>query len=521
MSEDVQVAILAALSAAGVVLLAVDLRARSEAWRRRARQALLALAALAVAAHVNFGAFHGGGLFVHHWEQFHYFLGAKYFPELGYDGLYVASMGAEMVAFPGLPHQPFLRDLRSNEIVPTATLDAHGLEVRRRFSDRRWAAFVQDNAYYLGLDPAYLRQVRSDHGYNPSPAWTFVARLFSASRVATKGTARLLAALDVLLLAGAFVLLFRTYGRDVGALALLVWATGYGWRFYWTGGAFLRQDWLAAVLVGLCLLRRGRHGLAGAALAYAAMVRVFPVLLLGGLAARAARDLARGEDTRWARRLGLGFALAAALLLAAGSASGRGPGAWLEFARNLRKHDAAWLNNNVGLKLALLYGPETYGRRLVAWGEPEPWARWQRHMERLERERLWLWGGGAALLVALALWRSRGERQDLAAALGVSLVFALVSVTCYYWSVLAATVARRPRATALALLLVNLGVCAAHFASPAHEVRYGAMSWGLLIFFVGWLLAGGGRAEAAASDAAPAGGAATRGAPARLRGRRG
>jgi hypothetical protein len=490
MSEDVQVAILGAVSAAGVVALIVDLAARAERWRRHARRALVALAALAVAAHFNFGAFHGGGLFVHSWEQFHYFLGSKYFPELGYDGLYVASMGAEMVAFPAREHQPFLRDLRSNEVVPTVSLDLHGLEVRRRFSGRRWAELVQDNAYFVGLDPGYLSRLRTDHGFNPSPAWTFVARLFSAHRTASAGTARLLAAIDVLLLAGAFVLLFRTYGREVGVLALLVWATGYGWRFYWTGGAFLRQDWLAAVIAGLCLLRRERYGFAGAAFAYAAMVRVFPVLLLGGLAARAVRDLLRGDDTRWARRLGLGFALAAALLFAAGSAAGRGPGAWLEFARNLRKHDAAWLTNNVGLKLALLYGPETYERRLLVADHPEPWIRWQAHMSRIEGERRWLWLGAGGMLAGLALWRSRAARPDQAAASGIALVFGLTALTCYYWGMLAACVVRRPRTTTLALLLLNLAMCALHFASPTYEVRYGGvMSWGLLAFFLVWLAA--------------------------------
>jgi hypothetical protein len=32
-------------------------------------------------------------------------------------------------------------------------------------------------------------------------------------------------------------------------------------------------------------------------------------------------------------------------------------------------------------------------------------------------------------------------------------------------------------------------MCAAHFAAPIYEVRYGGvMSWGLLVFFVWWLV---------------------------------
>ena len=45
-------------------------------------------------------------------------------------------------------------------------------------------------------------------------------------------------------------------------------------RFDWVGGAFLRQDWLAAVGIGVCMLRRERFALAGALFAYGAMVPV-------------------------------------------------------------------------------------------------------------------------------------------------------------------------------------------------------------------------------------------------------
>ena len=43
---------------------------------------------LGVLAYFNFGAFHFDGLRVHLWDMTHYYLGAKYFGELGYDGLY-------------------------------------------------------------------------------------------------------------------------------------------------------------------------------------------------------------------------------------------------------------------------------------------------------------------------------------------------------------------------------------------------------------------------------------------------
>ena len=52
--------------------------------RPRRRVELLFLL-VAVATYFNFGAFHFGK-FVHNWDTFHYYVGAKYFSELRYDG---------------------------------------------------------------------------------------------------------------------------------------------------------------------------------------------------------------------------------------------------------------------------------------------------------------------------------------------------------------------------------------------------------------------------------------------------
>jgi len=493
MTETHEVLAKAILSVVGlaVVLAGARLRQRSAVWQQRVRLSLVALAVAAGGAYVNFGTFHGGGLFPHYWEHFHYFLGAKYFREVGYDGLYVASMGAQMQGTPDGRFQPFLRDLRTNEVVPTATVEALGLEVHNRFTPERWAGFRRDNLFFVRLDPAYLLRIRMDHGYNPSPAWTALAQLLIGDRRASARTFALLGAVDLLLLALAFVLFFRTYGVEVGCLALVVFGTGYAWRWYWTGGGLLRQDWLAATIVGICLLHRRRFALAGAALAYAAMVRVFPLVFVAPLVVVAARDHLQGRGARWLARFVGGFALASLLLFAAGSGAGRGGHAWMEFAKNLEKHGKSWLTNNVGLVDTILYGPETYERRLVHWELPEPWIEWQAHMDTLLRERrLWLLAAAAALalLVAFAAWR--GE-PDEAAALGPALVFAFAALTCYYWGMLAVTLVRRARpgpwATAAALLAGNLGLCASHFLAPSFEVRFGAMSWGLLVFFVWWL----------------------------------
>lgn len=465
-------------------------------WRRRRpgklgpRQAgapLVLLAVLCALAYVNFGRFHGAGM-VHHWEQFHYVLGSKYFPELGYDGIYVASMAAQMTTSPERPNPAYLRDLRTNQVRETDALARHGYDVRQRFSDARWASFLRDNKVFLDANnDEYLAKIRTDHGYNPTPTWTFVARIFSAGGAISDNRLIFFAWLDLLLLAVLFVVLLRTYGALVGCLALIVFGCGYPWRWDWVGGGFLREDWLVATGVAICMLRRGRNAWAGALFGYAAMVRIFPVLFLFGPGLVALRALLHRERPRWAFRLAAGFAVSVVLCFAAGSLTGRGFGAWREFGHNLEKHRATWLTNNVGLHNVLLYGPDTFTRRLVDWSSPEPWILWQGKLdaERAERRPWLLLATAFFLLVAgAAAWRSP---PDEAAVIGVAAVFATVLLTCYYWSMLLWTPIRNGARTAAGVLGLSAVLYAVHLNTEIFETIYGVMSWLLALLLLAWL----------------------------------
>lgn len=474
-----------------VALLAVAWRA----WRPGRLEpgqagTLLSLAAVvAVAAYVNFGGFHGAGL-VHHWEQFHYFLGSKYFHELGYDGLYAASLAAESEITGAPPRQRHVRDLRDNEVVPRISVMTHSREVRQRFEPDRWQAFRADVAYFLESNRYdYLSRIRLDHGYNPTPTWTFTASLFTRWPAASDRALSALALLDPLLLALMFGAIFRAFGSRVGCLSLIVFGLGYPWRFDWVGGAILRWDWLAAVGGAVVAVRSRRHGLAGALVAYAVMVRVFPGGFLVGPAIVAVRQaLAERRLPRWFLRLSGGFVLGVVLCLAAGTLAGRGAASWTEFAANLDKHHGTWLTNNVGLANVLLYDLDTMRRVDVDWSLPEPWLRWQAKMDRLEDERggLILVAGGLLLaVVAAAAWRMAPHE---AAVLGVAVAFSAVLLTCYYWAMLCLLPLGRGRwGPALGWLGLNLGLFVLHRFTPSFEMIYGVMSWALLAFFLTWL----------------------------------
>lgn len=487
MPERTEILIKGGLCVLALAIVIFRLRRGGALLDRRAGQLLGAMAALACLAYTNFGLFHGWS-YVHHWEAFHYVLGAKYFPELGHDGLYLASVAAQMESAPEVELPAEVRNLITNRIEPVYALAEQRAAVRARFSPERWKSFVRDNDYFARTcDPVYFAQIRRDHGYNPSPTWTFVGRALCRFLPINRSTLIILGLLDPILLAIVFWLVFRTYGRGVGALALVIFGLGYPWRFDWIGGAFLRLDFFAAIVAGICMLRRRRFGWAGAFLGYASMVRMFPVLFLGGPAVVALRDLRRRGDLRWARRFALGFAAAVTVGLAAGSLAGRGPAAWPEFAANLRKHAGSWLTNNVGLRNVFIYEADTFRQERVNPDLIEPFAPWALHMSRLSAERKPFWLAGAALFVllaAVAAWRMSPEE---AAGLGAVFIFAVVLLTSYYWVILVTLALRRDHLPAVGWLTLNTALFGVHLVKPRAEATFGAMSWGLVLLFLFWL----------------------------------
>jgi len=521
---------LKAWACGGVAALVMLTSLRRVRERRVVAGGLLLIAgAIGVASWLNFGALHGGS-FVHDWEQFHHRLGSRYFPELGYDGLYAASIAAQLEGAPRVRVQRAYRDLRTDRIRDTVAQLDHVREVRRRFDAQRWVEFVADHHYFVERHGgAQLDDMRRDHGFNATPAWATIARTVGAAVPSGSTGLALLGLLDPLLLGLAFALVFRSFGLRAGCLALALLGLGYASRFYWVGGAFLRQDWLAAVLCSIALLEASRPRAAGLLLGVAAGLRLFPVLLLFGpvvlallAVVRRRRQPEAHPNLRTGLALGLGFGLGVASMLAVGSLGGRGPAAWGEFATEIRRHTGGWLTNDVGLANLVLYDRQILTGALVAPGLPDAWAPVGEEIARRRDER------AAALLLSriffLALLAAAVTRATPARSVALSAVavFSLTSPTCYYWSLLALVpLARGPTpgfgnaAGVVALLGLNAAVFLLHPTSELLELRFGVFSIGLAAVFLGWILpdairalrearAAAQRSSSAASSSTPA-----------------
>jgi hypothetical protein len=257
------------------------------------------LGTLAVSAALSFMAFYNLGhpqfwdnrrqdwTFVHYLDLRQYYPTAKYFPELGYRGMYQADVMAYVedsrVRLDSLQTLP-MRDLADLQGSTVGDQRSRVESIKSKFSPERWEEYKRDAAYFresMGT-PHYL-EMMNDMGGNATPVWMGVAHLLFTF-IQASNTAFLVTALfDPVLLLGAFLAIGRTFGVRT-ALACMVIFGANDFIMYGTNwaGATLRHDWLAYIALGACAAKSGRYLLGGALFALSASIRAFPALTVVG-----------------------------------------------------------------------------------------------------------------------------------------------------------------------------------------------------------------------------------------------
>jgi hypothetical protein len=428
------------------------------AGQARARRAVLgALAAAAIVGWPNLLNFHYHTR-THQWEFFHYYLGGKYLPELGYTRLYACTAVAD--AEQGVDISRWLlRDLRDDSITPaSAAVQSRAQECRSAFSSSRWASFGSDvRTLRRWMGPSAWASARTDHGFNATPAWAVLPSTLMRAGPASDGQLALLALLDPALLLGLLAVIAWAFGWEAACIAAGYWGVNALGQFGWTGGGLLRYDWLFALVVGLAALKRNRAVLAGFALTYAALVRIFPVFVLGALVLKVAVECLEHRSVQPARRRAaiLVGSLAAVLLVGAASVwMNGGTWVWREAAANIEKHMRTQSGNTLGVILLLSHEPEA---RLELLRDPllpdstAPWAARRALVQRRMRGVQWAVALGYVLLLALAV---RGVPDWLAAVLGLGLMPILLKLSSYYYAAYVGYAAAWPAASWIGLALV-------------------------------------------------------------------
>jgi len=433
----------------------------------------------------------------HRWEHFTYFIGAKYFRELSYPRIYrcTAVADAELLGRAAMRGRT-IRDLSTDEVIPASTALADPADCKRHFSPERWRAFQADVDFFRQASgPTYWADMQTDHGFNPPPPWIVAGGALAELAPASVRTQTLLARIDPLLLIAMFALVAWAFGARVLWIALVVWGCQFPASGSWTCGAFLRQDWLLALVASVCLARRRWWVAAGAALATSSALRVFPALLLVLPALAAVHHrLRKGSFSAAHRRFALGLVLGGVGWFAVSSAI-YGVDSWRAFAQHIAAHREASLANHVGLRAIL---SQTIAGRLAVARDPgaideyRPWREARKAAFAARRPLYAALVGAAALLLVAASRRVR----VLWCALGASALAVVVSVdlASYYYAfflIVALLAAASPIEEWLALGAVFLSrlVNALPVLDANPDIRYTLQSYVFLAWAVAALVA--------------------------------
>ena len=175
----------------------------------------------ALASYPNFGILHPNQSgyrpgHIHYYDAFHYFMGAKYLPELGYSGLYEATLaaGRELGAFGGIR---YIRDLTTYVPRPTTTVAPE--PIRSRFSPARWETFKLDLTFFGPRIDAWP-ELLVDRGYNDPPPRALLLHLLVGHLSASEPTLALLSSLDYVLMIAAAWVVWPAFGAVPTALTL-------------------------------------------------------------------------------------------------------------------------------------------------------------------------------------------------------------------------------------------------------------------------------------------------------------
>jgi hypothetical protein len=426
------------LAVAGVVCL----RARRAAGPNRGRAHDLALAALAVVALV---VYLGSGVtpwsnHLNQHEWVHYYLGAKYEHELSYTRLYDCIDVAD--AQDGLAadvSQRQVTDLESNRIVTASAILAHPDACTRHFSVARWDAFRRDVRYFRAhVDAEHWKFILTDHGFNATPVWTTTATSLANLTTASDLSLRLLSLLDPLYMLGIALVVVWAFGWRTAAVAALVVAAYQPAQFQWIGGAFMRWDWIFFTVAAVCCLRRDRALLAGVALGYASLLRVFPgVLFVGPACVFAAELIRRGRVHRvYARMLG-GGALAASVAIPLSWIVTDGATTWRAFAHNLAKTASTPFANAIGAADVLRWGSNRGLQHLYDPRAADPLATWRNAAQHAGATGMPVRVLVALGFVTLLVLAARRVEPWVATVLGVMMVPAVTDLLSYYWVLIA------------------------------------------------------------------------------------
>jgi hypothetical protein len=436
-------------------------RVIGDRFQKQIKGAFIVIAGLMVFAWCNYGQFH-----VHHWEQFHFYLGAKYQKEVGWFDLYKAAVLADAETTHRISVQQ-IRDNSTFELVPIQTAFADHDRILNNFGPERWEEFKRD-WLQLMQQPIDVNRVVQDHGNSNSPAWSFIAHPIAELVPFTHDGQVFIALLDFLLMAVMWWFIWKTFDWRYACIGLVLWAAPPN-VFDYLGGSFLRWDWLFCLGLAICFMKREQWAIAGALFGYAVASKLFPLWFGVALGMRAVLTVWReGKVPEKYRRFAIATVASGAGIVLLSSAMFGGFWVWGDYKKRI---DAAvterFYSIQYSLKTVYLQVEESSFGELTGSAIPPQSIVFPAEMKQARNDvdiadHQFGFKVIQLLFTAMVLILILRTDEIGAFCLGPLLVFTWLTVNMYYWNMFALTaigLARREgQAPALGALMGLHGI---------------------------------------------------------------
>ncbi len=419
-----------------------------------------------------------------------YYLGGKYAPELGPFDLYPATVRAdrEQRRWADLKASYWAQSVDGFERKPLRHALKRGNAVKKtQFTEARWKLFKKDvHALQAEMGRQRFRNFLVDKGFNATPAWIAYAR--PLIEMVPVEHVRILTLLDAALLSGALIFCAFTFGSTATLWTLFFFCTTISTKWLVPGGEILRYDWLAALMVALCLLQRTKYVGAGALTAISGLLRVFPVVWIFGPGARLLHSLFTVPRSQWWKRLRSPLLMAGTFVVVLGlgeatAISVTGLESAQHHAIKMRDHTSPEMisSKRPGFPIAAIYRGEDRKRLSTS------------QRVNLRESRPYIFACAGLILLGYA-WVLRKKTDVEAFAFGY-VPFFLLSTGTYYYHVARITLVMnhahkldgmRHRVSLAFLLGLEIFSQITLHLRPAYEVFWtGWLSWGLTLYALG------------------------------------
>ncbi|MGE4607424.1 MAG: glycosyltransferase 87 family protein, partial [Myxococcota bacterium] len=374
------------------------------------------------------------------WDFYHYYIGPKYFAELGHTGLYRAHTVADYEDDRESYHpEVWVRVLEDYSLTHKAIIVARREEVVAGFSPERWQEFKSDVGAFRHADFDVRQEPRwaQDHGYNGSPLTTVINRwLIHVLPFTVAEFVRVVSWFDLLLVVAAALITGRALGARWGLFSIIMFSLNPLNNYLTIGGSYLRYVHYVSLALGIVALLRGRNATSGVLFAISTHLRLFPVLLplalfVGHLLSPERRSLLRAR-----RSFYVSFAATGVLLLGLTSFVGvpGGEPVWKAFFENSRLHSRVDSVNQVTLRYPFRYSEQA--NREVEQRTAKA-IEWSAEIRRtFERNASWFYLAVTGFVALSIVFLRRVHRDEEALFAGLVWLFACTHISVYDYLVL-------------------------------------------------------------------------------------